>query len=354
MPRQQRLKSDDDAATYHCMSRIVNGEMLLDNESKEILRKQLHQIADFSGIEVITYALMTNHFHLLIRIPKPKQGDAEISDEELLRRYKVLYPTPTKWATAHTAILEEALKRGGEDAVQLRKQLLARMGDVSQFMKTLKQRFTLWFNKNHKRFGTIWAERFGSTIVEGNRHFALQMMAAYIDLNPVRAGLVKDPKDYRFCGYGEAESTKNKKLILGLRSTMDLDGQVLDSDKKVLASYRAGLFAKGSAQKRGDATAATISPKALEAVEASGGLLPTAERLRLRVRWFTQGKVIGGRQFVAKHLVEFQRVKQARAQARAGAASVASSKRASSYRPRAFSEVKNDLWSSLFAMRGRQ
>ena len=86
----------------------------------------------------------------------------------------------------------------------LSKQWQARMGDVSEFMKSVKQRFSVWYNRSHGRYGPLWADRFTSVIVEGNGHYGLQMMAAYIDLNPVRAGLVEDPKDYRWCGYGEA------------------------------------------------------------------------------------------------------------------------------------------------------
>ena len=70
-------------------------------------------------------------------------------------------------------------------------------------MKTIKQRFSVWFNRTHKRYGTLWADRFKSVLVEGFGN-PLQIMAAYIDLNPVRAGIVEDPKDYRFCGYAEA------------------------------------------------------------------------------------------------------------------------------------------------------
>ena len=68
------------------------------------------------------------------------------------------------------------------------------MGDVSAFMKELKQRFSIWFNRSHKRFGTLWAERFKSVLIE-NAASALRTVAAYIDLNPVRAGLVEDPKE---------------------------------------------------------------------------------------------------------------------------------------------------------------
>ena len=58
------------------------------------------------------------------------------------------------------------------------------------------QRFTMWYNHNYGRVGTLWSERFKSTLVEGKR-FTLQIVAAYIDLNPVRAGIVRDPKQYR-------------------------------------------------------------------------------------------------------------------------------------------------------------
>ena len=73
----------------------------------------------------------------------------------------------------------------------------------AEFMKTVKQRFSVWYNRNHGRYGTLWADRFKSVVVEGEGN-PLQTMAAYIDLNPVRAGIVDDPKNYRFCGYAEA------------------------------------------------------------------------------------------------------------------------------------------------------
>lgn len=76
------------------------------------------------------------------------------------------------------------------------------MHDLSEFMKTVLQRFTRWFNRTHSRMGTLWEERFKSVIVESG--MAARTMAAYIDLNPVWAGMVEDPADYRWSGYGEA------------------------------------------------------------------------------------------------------------------------------------------------------
>ena len=89
------------------------------------------------------------------------------------------------------------------------------MGDVSIFMKELKHGFSIWYNRTHGRFGTLWAERFRSVLVEG-RPLALQTVAACIDLNPVRANLCQDPKDYRFCGYAEGcdyERSFRRKLL---------------------------------------------------------------------------------------------------------------------------------------------
>jgi hypothetical protein len=88
-------------------------------------------------------------------------------------------------------------------AEELRESWFCRMWNVSAFMKVLKQRFTQWFNGRHQRKGTLWEDRFRSVLVEGEWR-ALQTMAAYIDLNPVRAHLCDDPKDYRWCGYAEA------------------------------------------------------------------------------------------------------------------------------------------------------
>lgn len=86
-----------------------------------------------------------------------------------------------------------------------RERHLRQMWDVgAPSVKVLKQRFTQWFNGSRpvRRRGTLWEDRFRSVLVE--RGEALRTMAAYIDLNPVRAHLTIHPQDYRWCGYGEA------------------------------------------------------------------------------------------------------------------------------------------------------
>jgi hypothetical protein len=121
------------------------------------------------------------------------------------------------------------------------------------------------------------------------------------------------------------------------------------SDAELLGRYRLLLFGKGAAAKRGDPKAARIGEAALEKVEKAGGRLSNAERLRLRVSWFTRGGVIGGKAFVTELL---------------GAYRTKTKKRAC-LEPRAFEEGVDaaadaalaadavpDTWSSLYSMRG--
>lgn len=90
------------------------------------------------------------------------------------------------------------------------------MGDQSAFMKIVKQRFSRWFNREHARYGTLYANRFNSILLEGGNGQALVTVAACIALNPIRSGLVKRPQAYRFSGYAEALAG-NKKALQGLQ-----------------------------------------------------------------------------------------------------------------------------------------
>lgn len=161
------------------------------------------------------------------------------------------------------------------------------MGDVSQYMKLLKQRYSIWFNKTHARFGTLWAERFKSLLVESEFR-VMQNVAAYIDLNSVRAGLVSDPKDYRFSGYAEAVAGKRVAqdglcFALGIPNWTDAQ-----------AAYRMVLFGTGAAPR----DSATVTSTDLAKVLAAGGKLPIATVLRCRLRYFTDGAVLGSRLYV--------------------------------------------------------
>jgi hypothetical protein len=157
---------------------------------------QLRRVSEFCGVKVLTYVVLDNHFHLLVRVPPPIM----LRDHELVERYRALYPHRPRLVQE----VESALREGGTEAEEMRARLLARMHDVSMFLKEIKQRFTMWFNARHKLYGTIWAERFKSILVESDAS-VLQTVGAYIDLNPLRAKLVKKPEDYRWSGMAAAE-----------------------------------------------------------------------------------------------------------------------------------------------------
>ena len=305
--RRIRLKCSESTIIHHAMSRIVGGAMLLGEREKEVLRKMLWRVADFCGVEVLTYSIMSNHFHVLVRVP---EKDRAVSDAELLRRFKVLYPKPTKYQTASFAGLEKALREGTEDAAAVRTQLLARMHDLSEFMKTLKQRFSIWYNRNHDgRLGTLWMDRFKSVLVQGEGN-PLQTMAAYIDLNPVRAGLVEDPKDYRWCGYAEAVAG-SKKAQRGLEIIWATyaDGSRREGAaamlKSAMAAHRSLIFGKGASPWtcRGKLIDRETAEKVLNEQQ---GELPMSVVLRCRVRYFTDGVVLGSMEFVRGYAAMWQ------------------------------------------------
>lgn len=294
--RRSRIKvpSEIGEGIYHCVSRVVNGERLLDEAAREVLRRQLWLVAEFCGVEILTYAVLSNHFHVLLRVPQRTTP----CDEELLRRYRLLHPKPTKYQSERLEAITALLQSGAAEGDAWRKRQLVMMNDVSHFMKLVKQRFSTWYNKARWRYGTLWAERFKSVLIEP-KHHAVQTVAFYIDLNPVRAGLVKDPKDYRFCGYGEAVAG-NLQARSGLRC---LHGPGI-SWSEAQAAHRLGLFGTGSEAREG---ACSFPVEAFEKVLAEKGRLPLATVLRCRVRYFTDGAVLGSKAFVETHLADYRR-----------------------------------------------
>ena len=191
--------SAEKPAIYHCISRVVDRRFVLDDLEREHFRMFMRMQENFSGCRVLSYCIMSNHFHILLEVPPMPQGG--ISDEVLLKRLS---------ATSSEAFVAEVAKElataRAEDrpswVAEIHARFTYRMHDLSEFMKTLLQRFTRWFTRTHERSGTLWEERYKSVIVESG--IAARTMAAYIDLNPVRAGMVSDPAFYRWSSYGEA------------------------------------------------------------------------------------------------------------------------------------------------------
>jgi len=177
-----------------------------------------------------------------------------------------------------------------------------RMYNLSIFFKELKGRFAQWFNRRRRRYGVLWAERFKSLLLEGGR--AVATVAAYIDLNPVRAALCADPKEYRYCGYaealakGSAAAYEKIRTILGLPETTPWE--------ELLTEYRKHLFMRGALATNQHGPAFELA-KAQEVVEQEKGELSLQEQLRCRIRYFSDGVILGSRSFVESHC---QRLRQ--------------------------------------------
>jgi REP element-mobilizing transposase RayT len=194
--RQARLTAEEGKdGLYHCMSRVVGGDFLLGEKEKEFFVRWMWRLAAFLQIEVLDYVIMSNHYHQLVRVP----GVVKLSDDQLLKRLKAYYGEESLEAM----LFADAREMGEKAVLPLRRRHLKRMGNISEFEKVLKQGFSSWYNRRHNRRGTLWMERFKSVLVEDSLE-ARGIMATYIDLNPVRAEMVEDPKNYRHCGYGAA------------------------------------------------------------------------------------------------------------------------------------------------------
>lgn len=286
-----KVKAERDEAVYHLVSRTVNGERILGVVAKEVLRRQIWQVADFAGLEILTYTILSNHFHILVRVPKREP----ISDEEVLRRYRVLYPRPTRYQSAHIEVIAAQLAQNTPEAVVWRERQLRLMYDVSQFMKLVKERFSIWYNARHQRFGPVWSDRFKSVLVEPKVR-VIRTIAVYIDLNCVRAGIVRDPKDYRFCGYAEALSGN----VAARSGVVAVTGEPWEAAQK---GYRVLLFATAAGSRE---KGSTLTAAELQQVVRQGGKLPLGDVLRCRVRYFTESAVLGGREFVERHVAEYR------------------------------------------------
>lgn len=256
---------------FHVVSRIVDRRMVMGEAEKEYFYRVMRQQEAFSGCEVLTYAIMGNHFHILVSVPV---FPGELSDEEVMKRMRYLYGREKMEA------VEEEIERWRRLGQKEREReyfarMRGRMYDLTAFIKDVKQRFTRWYNDEKGRKGNLWEERFKSLLVEGSEG-AMSRCAVYIDLNAVRAGIVSVADEYRWCGYGES--------VAGGKRARQMMGRLFDigvkkrSWREIEAIYRGLLWGK--------------------AVSGAGEL--KMDLVRKRFRHWTDGFVIGSQEFLER------------------------------------------------------
>jgi putative transposase len=257
----------------------------MDAEAMEAMRQIMRSQAAFAGMEVLTYCFLSNHFHIFVRLD-PKETE-HLDDAGLVGRFRALYGS-TKCASLGLDAddLEVILKNDTDSAEGIRRRLKARMGNVSVFMREVKTRFTFWYNEKHGTVGTFWAERFRSVVVEADSE-AQRMVAAYIDLNPVRAGLAEDAADYGFSGFGEACAGGSA----ARRGIARIEGKVAWSTT-FHERYRARLCSRmgpGIQPPQG----AKRTSGSTEDKKAQGLCAADGSGLRSKIRAFSEGWVVG-------------------------------------------------------------
>ena len=266
------------AQVFHVVSRVVDKRRVFEDVEKTVFLGMVRDFAKFSGVEVLAYCLMGNHFHLMVHVPVRPDS---ISDEEVWKRMTHIYTKENLKAFKNK--IQQRTDSGQPDyEEEFLNKMRKRMFSLSFYMKDVKQKFTKWFNRRHERKGTLWEERFKSLLVEGNIN-AMMKTAAYIELNPVRAGIVKNPRDYRWCSYtaavaGEASARQGITQAVG-GLACNRTWEEIELIYRTYFTYRLSGGDNGEKQKP----------------------MTTAEAMLVRIRYFTEGYIIGSKEFIEQH-----------------------------------------------------
>ena len=229
---------------------------------------------------------MSNHFHILAKMLPGR----DFTDEEIRERCKVHYGDEF-WLS-------------DEQVVYYREKL----SNPSNYLKEIKQSFSWYYNKQHNRRGTLWGERFKSVIVENGE--TLINCLAYIDLNPVRAGIVEKPEAYRWCSLGYHIQTNNKDDFLSLDFGLTEFGVLNGEDR--LKYYRQFVYEKGGLDAgRRDTTEWETrgmgDGEKREGIRTGKGFeISAIEKFKYRSRYFSDSGIIGTKAFVARHYQTFK------------------------------------------------
>ena len=202
MPRARKtLISLDATPYYHCVSRCVRRAFLCgeDNQSgrsfehrRQWIEDRLLEIAGVFAIDVAAYAVMSNHYHAVLHIDSEK---AELwSDDEVAERWHRLF---------HGSLLSQRYIRGenltGAEHKVVGKQIAEwrwRLMSISWFMRCVNEPIAREANLEDNVSGHFWESRFRSQALLDEK--ALAACMAYVDLNPIRAGMARTPESSEY------------------------------------------------------------------------------------------------------------------------------------------------------------
>lgn len=308
MPRSTRMLIPDEATVYHVISRTALDGFPFGDIEKDKFVSILKRFSRLYFVEVFGYTILDNHFHLLIKmIP-----GHTYTDEDIRQRFIAYHGDDTNFPV------------GNIDGLR------GKYSSLSEFVKDIKQTFSRYYNKLHNRRGTLWGERFKSVIVQQGE--TVINCLAYIDLNSVRAGIVKRPDDYRWSSIGYHVQTGNKDEFLSLDFGL-VEFGVLDAGER-FRRYRRYVYEAGSIIRSDGKSQKVINSKHIEKERHNNFEITRTERFMHKTRYFTDSGIIGTKEFVAVNYQRFKHMFQAKHEKKpkpvAGFAGIYSLKRLSS------------------------
>ncbi|MDF3129921.1 hypothetical protein P0Y35_12005 [Kiritimatiellaeota bacterium B1221] len=335
--RGLRILPKNQGYFVHVTSRTAQQAFLFGDAEKRMFIKKLRQWADFSALGIITHCVMDNHFHVMLWVP----SQVSLKHVEILERLNGV------WTKEKVAAWESFYqKQGVVSRKKMDAAVLARMGNLPEFMRVLKLSYTRWYNQNRGTSGALWDSRYRSVVVEDSP-LALMSVAAYIDLNPLRAGMVDDPLKYVWSGYGAAisgdiQAQKGLDTLVKLaRGHQPFDAlavrknQLKDTQgdwreivprmaqehsqraapknwKEVQSAYRIWLVNKGKSQtdsagvKNKFRKRKGIDPIQVIAEYEAHGHVPLHQCLQTRIRAFTRGVAIGHSAYLEDLMAQYR------------------------------------------------
>jgi REP element-mobilizing transposase RayT len=275
------MKMSGEAGYYHVISRTVGKEFLLGDTEKEVFVQILRHYAGIYFVKVIGFTVLSNHFHILLKM----EPHEEYSDDEVWERVKKF--------------------SGKKELPEYQKDFMVekyrpQLEDLSGFMRSLKQTFSVWYNKNRNREGYFWGNRFKSVLIESGE--SLLNCLGYIELNPIRAKIVKVPEEYRWCSLSMRMFSPQGANFL---AEDGLEVEAMSKDEKI-RYLREFIYECGNIQvAKIDETdenrtkqAGYISDEILEKEQSKGFSVKTNDYVCGRIRFFTEGAALGSQSFI--------------------------------------------------------
>ena len=201
MATARRLLADPrTSGVFHCISRCARRAYLCGRDEysgrdfehrRKWIRDRLQVLASLFGVDVYAYAVMSNHFHVVVRTDPGRI--AVWADAEVARRWLTLFPGPggKRGQPPEGKVITSLCA----DTAKL-KLCRERLGDVSWFMRCLNEPIARRANREDECSGRFWEGRFKCQRLDGEG--AILACMAYVDLNPVRAGMATTPETSDF------------------------------------------------------------------------------------------------------------------------------------------------------------